>query len=273
MKIIPVFYPWRGIWVGVQAICGTSGKCVLVDTGLDDTVKTAITPALLRHGLKLSDIALVINTHFHGDHSLCNLELRQCTGAGFAIHRLGADLLYREQQFASDILLDDGESIQEGDIQLEIIHTPGHSPDSICILEKSTGTLFAGDSIQGCGIEALGTPLWENTEAYRNSLKKLFNMYESGRIRSIYLGHQFLPSPPDGILHGSEAGIFLRETLNTVEKYTAFAAERQGYAPDAFHAEMLSAFRLKPNITWKDASRNMADFLLHTCGKQTVAAN
>jgi hydroxyacylglutathione hydrolase len=95
-----------------------------------------------------ADITGVIETHPHADFVSSHLEIHQTTGAVIYVSKLaGAE--YPHESF------DDGDVIQLDDIKLKAINTPGHSPDSICILledEKGkdcavfTGdTLFAGD--------------------------------------------------------------------------------------------------------------------------------
>ena len=95
-----------------------------------------------------ADIVGVIETHPHADFVSSHLEMHQETGATiYASKLLGAE--YPHEGF------DDGDIIQLADIKLKAINTPGHSPDSICVLvldeygnDKAlfTGdTLFAGD--------------------------------------------------------------------------------------------------------------------------------
>ena len=84
-------------------------------------------------GLKITH---VINTHSHGDHSGGNAEVCAETGAQVAAYSGG------------DLDLKDGDTLKVGSIDLFVIHTPGHTPDSICILAEDkliTGdTLFVG---------------------------------------------------------------------------------------------------------------------------------
>ncbi len=259
MKIIPVIYPWQEIWVGMQLICGRE-KCVLIDTGIDDAAKSAIVPAMEKNGISPDSLALVINTHHHGDHTLCNQAVREYCNARFAIHRDGADGMYSEQQFTADVLLEDGMRIQEDDIGLEIIHTPGHSPDAICVLESSTGSLFSGDSIQGSGIEALGLALLGNIGDYRNSMKKLLALYRQGRFSRIYPGHQFRPAD-GGILRDGEIETFLQASLDTAEQYMQFAGEMKFSNSEDFFQGLLSKFNQKPSPVWENTARNMAKAL------------
>ena len=76
------------------------------------------------HGLR---IVGVINTHFHADFLSGHLELARATGAWIG-YGLGAEA---EFQIRS---LTDGERITLGEVTLEIMHTPGHTPESISVL-------------------------------------------------------------------------------------------------------------------------------------------
>lgn len=86
------------------------------------------------------NLKYIINTHGHYDHTGGNAALKHRTGALIAAHTLSS--------VDYDIGLADGDTINIGDVTLEIIHTPGHTHDSICILAESelvTGdTLFVG---------------------------------------------------------------------------------------------------------------------------------
>jgi glyoxylase-like metal-dependent hydrolase (beta-lactamase superfamily II) len=54
---------------------------------------------------------------------------------------------YRVTPSKANRLLDDGEVLDLGGRQLRVVHTPGHSPDSICLLDEANGLLFGGDTI------------------------------------------------------------------------------------------------------------------------------
>ncbi|MDO4802365.1 MAG: MBL fold metallo-hydrolase [Prevotellaceae bacterium] len=69
-------------------------------------------------------------------------------------------------------LIKNGEELVFDNLCFEVIHTPGHSPGSICLLEKNSGIMFAGDSIIGKGFFT-GTPQIANFDDYIASMKKL----------------------------------------------------------------------------------------------------
>lgn len=86
----------------------------------------------------------VIETHPHADFVSSHLEIHETTGATIYVSRLlGAT--YPHQTF------DEGDTITLADIQLKAINTPGHSPDSICVLVTDENgqntTLFSGDTL------------------------------------------------------------------------------------------------------------------------------
>ncbi len=86
------------------------------------------------HGLI---IIYIINTHSHGDHINGNHYLRTKTGAKI--------LGYEGRSSDLDVGVKDGEVIELGTLKLNIIHTPGHTDDGICILVE--GRLLTGDTL------------------------------------------------------------------------------------------------------------------------------
>jgi len=89
---------------------------------------------LAKYGLIL---AYIINTHDHIDHTGGNRVLTRETGAKTALHESASS--------PHDISLKDGDTLRLGNLILTIIHTPGHTPDSICIL--AAGELVTGDTL------------------------------------------------------------------------------------------------------------------------------
>ncbi len=99
----------------------TTGRAVVVDPrrDIDEYVRDAAADGLT--------IELAIETHFHADFLSGHLELAAATGAEIAYSSVA------ETEFPSRKLAD-GERISLGDVQLEIRHTPGHTPESISIV-------------------------------------------------------------------------------------------------------------------------------------------
>jgi hydroxyacylglutathione hydrolase len=141
-----------------------------------------------------AEIVGVIETHPHADFVSSHLEIHQHTGANIYVSKLtGAE--YPHESF------DDGDIIQLNDIRLKAINTPGHSPDSICILaedengnEKAifTGdTLFVGDVGRPDLRESAG-----NITAKRDELAR--QMYHSTRDKLMKLQHSVVVYPAHG---------------------------------------------------------------------------
>jgi len=91
-----------------------------------------------------ADIVGVIETHPHADFVSSHLEIHQTTGATIYVSKLlGAE--YPHETF------DDGDVIRLADIKLEAVNTPGHSPDSICVLvqdeDGNDKAIFTGDTL------------------------------------------------------------------------------------------------------------------------------
>ena len=108
----------------------TTGRAVVVDPRRDVGEYLADAEAA---GLT---IELVLETHFHADFLSGHLELAEATGADIAFSAVA------ETEFASRKLAD-GERISLGEVELEILHTPGHTPESISIVVRE----HAGDEV------------------------------------------------------------------------------------------------------------------------------
>ncbi|MFG2907664.1 rhodanese-like domain-containing protein [Kitasatospora sp. NPDC048286] len=149
----------------------TTGRAVVVDPQRDvhDYLATAE-----QHGLT---IERVIETHIHADFLSGHLELAERTGARISYGSAAA------LDFDTDPL-GDGEHLGLGAVDLEILHTPGHTPESICVVVREqagdavpfgvlTGdTLFIGDvgrpdllSSRGRSAEEMARLLYRSTRA------------------------------------------------------------------------------------------------------------
>jgi glyoxylase-like metal-dependent hydrolase (beta-lactamase superfamily II)/rhodanese-related sulfurtransferase len=90
---------------------------------------------LARHGAKL---AMIIETHTHADHGMINAELKARLGAPVIMHRASPIPLV-------DRHVVDGDRLPLGGEEIEILHTPGHTPDSMCLCVP--GAVLTGDTL------------------------------------------------------------------------------------------------------------------------------
>jgi hydroxyacylglutathione hydrolase len=163
--------------------CGTLGKCAVVDARAGDVEAY--------HGFataKGMQITHVIDTHIHADHRSGGRELARATGAPYCLHE-SADVAFSFEG------LHDGDDIELGNTRVKVLHTPGHSTESVCLLvtdlKRSPEPWFVltGDTLF---VGAVGRPdlpghARENAEAlYRSLHDKLLTLPDDVEI---YPGH------------------------------------------------------------------------------------
>jgi hydroxyacylglutathione hydrolase len=102
--------------------CAQAGRAVIVDPGRD-RVHEYLRLAR-KKGLTITD---VVETHTHADHISGNRDLAAATKATIHVHRAAGVAFPHET-------VTDGDAIRVGNVELKVCHTPGHTPDSICLL-------------------------------------------------------------------------------------------------------------------------------------------
>ena len=136
--------------------CSRTRQALIIDPGGDAALIAAL---LTRKGL---EPMLVVNTHWHFDHVGGNAELLRRYPVSLGMHR--ADLpvlaavpemgrvfhLELEPSPQPTMFLEDNAVLKVGDLQFRVLHTPGHSPGSICLLTGNT--LFSGDTLFADGV-------------------------------------------------------------------------------------------------------------------------
>ena len=160
---------------------------LLVDAGYDEDGHEAnLEAGLGLFGASLDDVQGVIFTHFHRDHYGMAGRIRARSGAWLALHEVEARLIAAEvgavetrrqvERWFEDLgvgaesaaglselavrletqnrsaarpdrVLADGDVLELGRDRFEIVHTPGHSPGHVCIVERRRGVVFSGDHV------------------------------------------------------------------------------------------------------------------------------
>jgi len=164
----------------------TTKEAFVIDPGGD---YRKIKKAIDAEGLK---VQAVVNTHGHGDHIGADGDF----DSPVWIHRLDAEFLKDPSKNLSggfgfllktktaSRLLEDGDRLKIGRYSLEVIHTPGHTPGSICL--KGDGVIFTGDTLFCEGIGRTDFTYGSEEQIIRSIKEKLFTLDE-GYV--IYPGH------------------------------------------------------------------------------------
>jgi len=140
----------------------STGKAVLIDP-LRDKIERYL-GVLAYRGWKLD---LIVDTHTHVDHRSGAFELSELTGAPVAMHRLAPAPHVK-------IHVDDGQVLRVGDLEMRVLFTPGHSPDSISLLAGDR--VFTGDVLMIHGTGRSDIAGGDPGQSFDSITKKLFSL-------------------------------------------------------------------------------------------------
>jgi glyoxylase-like metal-dependent hydrolase (beta-lactamase superfamily II) len=183
-----------------------TGQAAIIDPVLDFDAASARTStrsidavmaALRSEDLKL---ALVLETHAHADHLTAAAHLRAATGVSIGIGGritqvqsafgplFGADDV-RPNGAVFDHLYADGDTFALGDLTVEVIHTPGHTP--ACVSYRIGDAVFTGDTLfmPDYGTARTDFPGGDARTLYR-SIQRLLALPDETRV---FVGHDYLP--------------------------------------------------------------------------------
>lgn len=125
----------------------------------------------------------IINTHSHFDHVLGNEEAAKVTGATIIQHS--------NSQLHKDVSVAEHDVILIGALNLRVLHTPGHSEDSIClIIDKEA--VFTGDTLFVGGVGRIDLPGGNVKEMYLSLYRKVSALEDQ---LTVYPGHDYGPFP------------------------------------------------------------------------------
>ena len=167
----------------------------------------AIIPVLINQSL---NVKYVINTHHHTDHTAGNKDIKSRFGAKVVAHKLA--------KIDKDIAVVDGDTLRLGQSTIRVIHTPGHSADSISLLTENkllTGdTLFVGE----CGRTDL--PGGSSRDMYHSLFIKLMRLDDKIEVHP---GHDYGPTPHSTI--GAERRTNYTLAKRTLNEFIEFMKE------------------------------------------------
>ena len=219
-EVLPGTYllkvPFGPVWTGIVLVRGRVGEGadgtgrtvnVLIDSSHLDP-EAYLIPALADLGMKMTDIAWLLNTHVHGDHIgghhslVTKYGLRTCTldSAADALRDPVKVAVRVRTRFPGnspapqsylkgvepDKVLKAGELLEGRFLALS---TPGHDDDCLTWIDTKTGTAFTGDSLQANGTPTQGIGFYRDLPAYRQTLKRLAALVPPRGAAETFAGH------------------------------------------------------------------------------------
>ncbi len=185
----------------VYMVCLFYVDKLLIDTGQPRNSQE------IRRIIKELVIEQVVNTHHHEDHAGNNPVIKQELGITPKIHPLGIDELGRlrgEMQAYRRLIWgningEEASPLETDEVYTDkhlfkIIHTPGHSPEHICLFEPKYGWLFTGDMFINERVKVMRPE--ESLEEFLSSLKKLIEL----DARVLYCSHGRIERHPASAL-------------------------------------------------------------------------
>ncbi|WP_163336875.1 MBL fold metallo-hydrolase [Desulfopila sp. IMCC35008] len=176
------------VTVGVMGVCcyivfcPNTKKAAVVDPGGD---VDRILEVAKDNGL---EIVKIIATHAHPDHVCGVRELKEATGAEIVIHAADEEFFSRDEVSSyfsmlgleasppADITVEEGDSIRVGEGDLQVIHTPGHTPGGMCLLNGKN--LITGDTLFVGGLGRTDFPGGSHRELLDSIHQKLLVLPE-----------------------------------------------------------------------------------------------
>ena len=178
-------------------LCHDRGEAVLIDASCDTEAECVeVMSVIEEHGLDLRHLLL---THAHVDHIFGCRFFEEQFGQRFKAHEAAVPFIERADEQATAFgveveppsvpttLLAEGDTISFGDVTLEILHTPGHSPDSISFVHRPSRQAVTGDVLFQNSIgRTQGLPETSRTQLLNSITEKLLPL---GDDFAIYSGH------------------------------------------------------------------------------------
>lgn len=172
-----------------------AGEAILVDTGTG--AHASRVQKTIEKFIPLSSIKQIVLTHRHYDHAGGLPALLKATGAIAMMHELDAPYVEEAREGSAAYFngtqekvkfsrtLKEGDKINAGNTELEVLHTPGHTQGCMCLYDRETKTLVSGDTVFAEGSVGRWDLDGGDYEAVVKSVKRLCLL----DVENLYPGH------------------------------------------------------------------------------------
>jgi len=208
------FYSEQGMLdCNTYVIAGSPG--IIIDPGNTQFLAARVS-GMHQDGIDPADVDIIVNTHLHIDHCSANEAFKELAGARIALHPVqkenyqkvvidGARLFGTEPpEFTEDYTLEDRPLSNDG-VELEIIKSPGHSPDCICFYNRRDKVLVCGDVLFEMNTGRVDLP-GGNGEELKKSIEALSRL----DIEHLLPGHMGIVSGVEKVVNNFD---FIRSNV------------------------------------------------------------
>lgn len=202
------FYPEKGM-MDCNTYVIKDRLSLTIDPGNNEFL-----PELLRDlqkdGIDPKTINIIMNTHLHGDHSWSNEAFKEASGAEILLHKVQKQLGdaatvqaskffgVPASKFTEDRVVDE-DRLSLGEIEVEFIPSPGHSPESVCFYLRKEKVLICGDVIFNQNTGRVDLP-GGNTEQLKQSIERLSKL----DVEYLLPGHMNIITGADNVRRNFE---------------------------------------------------------------------
>jgi len=154
-------------------VVGDDNECVVIDTPHDVEAILALVGE--------RTVKAIVLTHAHDDHSRVAPELRERVSAPVLLHPDDRPLWELTHGSGADgqlwdVDLADGRQIEVAGTVLQVLHTPGHAPGSVCLHAPDLGCVFTGDTLFNGGPGATGRSYSDEDVIKESIAARLFTL-------------------------------------------------------------------------------------------------
>lgn len=196
--------------------CEKKREGVIIDPGVPDK---RIVDIVNKLNLK---IKAILGTHGHPDHIEGVKFFKEIFNTPFLLHKMDDQFFQLEENFKTfkswgfsknpkaDVLLEEGDVILFGEETLKVIHTPGHSPGSVCFYSEKNKVIFTGDTLFVEGVGRADLPGGNYFQMMQSIKEKILILPEE---TVIYPGHDYGSKPFSTISYERLNNPFIKEFL------------------------------------------------------------